>query len=139
MKLFTTRRADCALIGTSCHPHAVNPKGHRCPLGCSACRKPSGHSGRAGLTTRVQTLTVRGIHGQTYSVMNYALGAWAIGSVTLKDVRVNNATNSGEDFGIAAYTIGAYRRLSTVDPYIWDLRTEPWLNDAQMDFVIRQM
>jgi hypothetical protein len=60
--------------------------------------------------TLLSGLTVKGIKGQAFSFINSTVSAWAVGSVTLRDVQTDNAGHTPQAFGLQAHTVATYSR-----------------------------
>ena len=68
--------------------------------------------GADNLLGSIQTLTITGMTGQAFSVMNSFVAAWTLGTVTLKDVQVDNAAAGHATFGVTGHTLASYTRLT---------------------------
>jgi hypothetical protein len=58
----------------------------------------------------LDTLTINGIRGETYACHNFNVSAWAVGTVTLRDVLTDNAGHTPQAFGVQAHTVARYTR-----------------------------
>jgi hypothetical protein len=69
-------------------------------------------TGDVGTHTLLSTLTISGIKGETYAFHNSNVSAWAVGTLTLRDVQTNNAGHTPQAFGVQAHSVATYTRYA---------------------------